>query len=66
MEIDEGCVSKRKLKKGRMLGNKWCVGGISKKSKKFFFHVTDKCDSEELNEIIEKNLKLGTLIITDG
>ncbi|KAF7696590.1 hypothetical protein CDIK_1734 [Cucumispora dikerogammari] len=65
VEIDETCVSKRKFNKGRMVKNMWCVGGISRETKAFFFEVVETRNMANLDKIIEKNVHINTLVMTD-
>ncbi|KAF7684896.1 hypothetical protein CDIK_4355 [Cucumispora dikerogammari] len=65
VEIDETCLSTRKNYKGRVLRNMWCVGGISRETKKFFLTLSTHRDMVNLDEIITKNVEVDTLIMTD-
>ncbi|KAF7701714.1 hypothetical protein CDIK_0574 [Cucumispora dikerogammari] len=64
VEIDETCLSTRKNHKGRVLRNMWCVGGISRETKKFFLTLSTHRDMVNLDEIITKNVEIDTLIMT--
>ena len=65
VEVDGACVSKRKFNKGRRVGNLWCVGGICRDTRKFFFDQSYVRDSAALDKIVTKNVKKGTNIMTD-
>lgn len=65
VEIDETAVSKWKFNCGRRVSTLWCVGGICRTHKSFFFVLTTKISRDILHEIILKNVETTTKIITD-
>jgi len=66
VEIDESAISKRKYNVGRVCKTFWCVGGIDRETKKFFFEIVQSRTSAKLLAIIKNNVEEGTTIITDG
>ncbi|KAF7692951.1 hypothetical protein CDIK_2363 [Cucumispora dikerogammari] len=44
IEIDETAVTKRKFERGRRVSTLWCVGGVCRVHKSFFFELTKKRD----------------------
>ncbi|KAG0438155.1 hypothetical protein DMUE_3263 [Dictyocoela muelleri] len=65
VEIDETYITKRKYNKGRNVRKIWVVGGICREDKSVFFHVSKKRNAKRLEDIIYRNVRKGTSIITD-
>ena len=65
VEIDETAVSKRKFNRGRRVSTLWCVGGICRTHKTFFLGLTTVRSKPVLNQIIERNVKKDTKVLTD-
>ena len=65
VEVDETALSKRKNNKGHVVKTLWCVGGISRETKKLFVDLTIHRDMINLDNILVKYVELDTLIFTD-
>ena len=65
IQIDETLVSRRKNHVGRVLLHEWIIGGIIPETKEFFCQRVPDRTSNTLRRVIEKNVKFGTIIVTD-
>lgn len=65
VEIDETAVTKRKFDRGRKVAALWCVGGVCRVHKTFFFHLTDVRTKEVLHKIVKENVNEASTVITD-
>ncbi|KAF7685906.1 hypothetical protein CDIK_3345 [Cucumispora dikerogammari] len=65
VEVDETALSKSKNNKSRVVKTLWCVGGVSKETKKLFVDLTIHRDMINHDNILVKYVELDTLIFTD-
>lgn len=65
VEIDESKFGKRKYHRGKRVDGVWVFGGIERGSKKCFFEAVEDRSAQTLIPIIKKNIKPGTLILSD-
>ena len=65
VEIDESKFGKRIYHRGKKVDGVWVFGGIERQSKKCFFQVVEDRSADTLIPIIKKNVKPGTLILSD-
>ncbi|KAF7689118.1 hypothetical protein CDIK_2861 [Cucumispora dikerogammari] len=65
VEIDETAVTKRKFEKGKTNATLWCVGGVCRIHKDFFFELTRVRNKPTLHNIVNKHVDKGSDIITD-
>ncbi|KAF7699511.1 hypothetical protein CDIK_1232 [Cucumispora dikerogammari] len=65
VKVDETCLSSGKNNKKRVLKNIWCVGGISRETKKMFFELAISRNMINIDTIITKHVDVDTLIMTD-
>ncbi len=65
VEIDESKFGKRKYHHGRRVDGCWVFGGIERDSNKCFFEIVEDRTTDTLLEIIKRNIKPGTTIISD-
>ena len=71
VEIDEALLHRRKYQKGRLKESGWVIGGIERPSKpgevpKLFLEACPNRRRETLEELIQKNVLPGTIILTDS
>lgn len=65
-EIDETCVARRKYQVGRIIPTVWLVGGILRSQNfQMFLEVVPNRSAQTLEEVILRNVEIGTTIITD-
>ena len=65
VEVDETKLTKRKGNVGRIPETVWCVGGICRTHKKFFYELVRERNSKILHDILLRNVCLETTIVTD-
>ncbi|KAF7685266.1 hypothetical protein CDIK_3985, partial [Cucumispora dikerogammari] len=65
IEIDETAVTKRKFKWGRRVFTLWCVWGVCRVHKSFFFELTKKRNKKTLRTILDRHINTQSHIITD-
>ena len=65
VEIDETLMVKRKNNQGRVLPEVWVVGGICRETNECFATVVPDRTAATLQQIIQKNVVVGTTIHTD-
>ena len=65
VEIDESLFGKRKYNKGRFIEGQWVIGGIERDGTECFLEPIKKRDGNTLLEVILRNVKEGTHIVTD-
>ena len=66
VEVDETHLSRRKYNIGRITSALWVVGGICSVSDDIFLVYVDNRSEDNLNKIIKKNVKFGSIIVTDS
>ena len=71
VEIDEALLHRRKYQKGRLKESGWVLGGIERPSQpgeipKLFLEACPNRRRATLEEIIQKNVLPGTIIVTDS
>ena len=66
VQIDESKVGKRKYNKGHRVEGQWVFAGIEEESRKCFMVTVEKRDHETLLPLIQKWIKPGTTIVSDG
>jgi transposase-like protein len=65
VQMDETFISKRKFNKGRKLCQFWIIGGIDCLTKKIFLEWNILRTTAILCNIIERNVEVGSVIVTD-
>ena len=65
VEIDETLFSKRKYQKGRLLNQVWVFGGICCEDNNNFLEIVPDRKASTLFQIINKNVNVGTLLMSD-
>ena len=67
VEIDKCMLGRRKYNKGRMRKQLWVFGGIEREDKKnWFVEIVEKRNGNTLLPILEKKIKNGTAVMSDG
>jgi hypothetical protein len=66
IEVDETCVVRRKYQVGRIAPTVWMVGGIVRSETfQMFLEIIPNRSAAVLEELISRNVEVGTTIITD-
>ena len=65
VEVDETKLTKRKGNVGRVPETIWCVGGICRVHKKFFYELAKKRSADILHGILKRHVRLESTVITD-
>jgi hypothetical protein len=66
VEVDETCVSRRKNNVGRVTPTVWMIGGITRSERfEMFLEIVENRSASVLEDVICRNVEIGTTIITD-
>ena len=67
VEIDESKFGKRKYNRGHQVNGVWVLGGVERTAeRKTFLKIVEKRDAQTLLEAIAMNVKVGSIVYTDG
>ncbi|KAF7702682.1 hypothetical protein CDIK_0473 [Cucumispora dikerogammari] len=65
IEVEETALKKRKFKRRRLVFTLWCVGGVCRTHKEFFFKLASVKDKETPHSILMKHVDINFDVITD-
>lgn len=68
VEVDECQIGRRKAHRGRIPREMWIVGGLLRDSnpQQIFMEVVPKRNRRTLQPLLQRHIRLGTRVITDG